>query len=87
MQPRRGVPKELTAAKSKQRGENKVTSDIHKMIGMRLLNQKHVTLLAAACGSRCVNTGRKHWQTKEQISKPEIVHVYNKFMDGVDLND
>ena len=28
---------------------------------------------------RSVNTGRKHWQTKEPISKPEIVHVYSKF--------
>ena len=59
----------------------------HKMIGMRLLNWKHVTLLSAAYGSRSVNTGRKHWQTKEQISIPEIIHVYSKFMGGVDLND
>ena len=59
----------------------------HKMIGMRLLDQKHVILLSTVYSSRSVNTGRKHWQTKEPISKPEIVHVYNKFMGGIDLND
>ena len=48
-----------------------------------LHNSKHVTLLS----SRSVNTGRKHWWTKKPMSKPEIVHVYNKFMHGGDLND
>lgn len=38
-------------------------------------------------GSRFENTGRKHCQTKEPISKPEIVHVYSKFMECADLND
>ena len=87
MRPRRGVAKELTAAKFKQRGEHRVMSYNHKMVGMRPLGRKHVTLLSAAYVSRSVNTGRKHWQTKKPISKPEIVHIYNKFMGGVDLND
>ena len=58
----------------------------HKMLAMRLFDRKHVTLLSIAYGSRSVNTGRKHWLTKERISKPETVHVYNKFMGGIDLN-
>ena len=87
MQPRKGVSKEITAAKFKQWGEYKVMSYNHKIIGMRLLDLKHVTLLSTACGSRYVNTGRKHWQTKEPISKSETVHVYNKFMGAIDLND
>ena len=45
MRPRKGVPKEFTAAKFEQQGEYKVTSYNHKMIGMRLLDRKYVTLL------------------------------------------
>ena len=59
MRPRRGVAKELTTAKFKQQGQYKVGSYNHKMIGMRLPDQKHVTLLSTACGSRSVKTGRK----------------------------
>ena len=44
MQPRRGVPKELTAAKFKQWSEYKVMSINHKIIGINLLDEKHVTL-------------------------------------------
>ena len=84
MQPRRDVPKELTTAKVQKQGEYKVMLYNHKMIGMRLLDRKHVILLSTAYGSRSVNTDRKHWQTKEPISKPETI---NKFMGGVDLND
>ena len=57
----------------------------HSMIEMKLLDQKHVTLSLTAYGSRSVNTGKKHWQTKEPISKPEIICVYNKLVGGVDL--
>ena len=57
------------------------------MIGMRLLDSKHVNLLSIAYGSMSVNTGRKHWQTKQQTFKSEISRVYYKFMSGVDLND
>ena len=38
MQPKRGVPKKLTAAKFKQWGEFKVMSYNHKMIGMTLFD-------------------------------------------------
>ena len=69
-----------------QRLNNGVILYNHKMIAMRLFDQKHVTLLSIAYGSRSVNTGREHWLTKERISKPETVHVYNKFMGGIDLN-
>lgn len=57
------------------------------MIGMRLLDRKHATLLLTANSYVSVNTDRKQWQTKETIYKPEIVHVYNKFTGGIDLND
>ena len=66
MQPRKGASKEITAAKFKQWGEYKVVSYNLKIIGMRLLDLKHVTLLSTAYGSRYVNTGRKHWQKRNQ---------------------
>ena len=52
--------KKLTTAKFKERGEYKVMSYNHKMIGMKLLDRKHVNLLSTAYGSMSVNTGRKH---------------------------
>ena len=74
MRPRRGVPKELTPTKFKQQVEYKVMSITIKWLEW-VLNWKHVTLLSTAYGSRSANTGRKHWQTKEAISKPKIVYV------------
>ena len=44
MRRRRGVPKELAAAKFKQWSEYKVMSINHKIIGINLLDEKHVTL-------------------------------------------
>lgn len=46
------------------------------MIDMKVLDQKHFTLLSSVYSSKTVNTGRKHWQTKNPIDKPEIVHIY-----------
>lgn len=46
------------------------------MIGMKLLDQKLVILLSSVFGSKTVNPGRKHCQTKDLICKPEIVHIY-----------
>ena len=56
------------------------------MTGMRLLGGKHVTLVSTAYGSRKVNNGRKHWQTKQPLSKPKIHHIYNKFTNGLERN-
>ena len=84
---RRGAPKKHTTVKFKEQGEYKVMSYNHQMIGMRLLDSKHVNLLSIVYGSMSVNTGRKHWQTKQQTFKSEISRVYYKFMSGVDLND
>lgn len=83
---REGVPKELSPAKFKQQGKYKVVSHNRKMTGMRLLGGKHVTLVSTAYGTRKVNNGRKHWQTKQPLSKPEIHHIYNKFTNGLERN-
>lgn len=37
--------------------------------------------------SQAVDTGKKHWQTKEAIKKPSMIHNYNKYMGAVDFND
>ena len=51
MQLRKSASCELTTANFKQQGEFKVMSHNHKMIGVRLLDWKHVTLLSTAYGS------------------------------------
>ena len=73
--------------KFKEQGEYKVMSYNHQLVGMRLFDSKHVNLLSIAYGSMSVNPGTKHWQTKQQTFKSEIICVYYKFMSGVDLND
>ena len=78
MQPRRGVPKDIL--QSSNNNVNIKLSYNHNMIGIRLLDHNPST----AYGSRSVNTGRKHWQTKKPISTPEIICVYNKFVGEVD---
>ena len=87
VEPRPGVPKEHTTAKLKQRIKYKVMSYNHKLIGMRHHDQRHVTLLSISYSSRSVNTGRKHCQNKGTNIQTRNVHVYNKFMVGLDLND
>ena len=58
-----------------------------KLVGLRILDRKHVTLLSTIYNTNLVDTGKKHWQTKEAIMKPSMIHNYNTYLGAVDSND
>ena len=57
------------------------------IVSMRILDRKHVALLSTVYSCKEIDTGRKHWKTKEAVTKQEIIHYYNNYMGGVDSND
>ena len=57
------------------------------IVSMRILDRIHVTLLSTVYSHKEINSGRKHWKTKEAVTKQEIIHSYNKYLGGVDSND
>ena len=46
-----------------------------------------MNLLSTGHNCKLVSTGKRHYQTREILSKTRIVHEYNKYMGGVDRND
>ena len=50
------------------------------IVSMRILDRKHVTLLSTVYSCKEINSGRKHWKTKEAVTKQEIIC-------GADSND
>ena len=57
------------------------------IVSMRILDRIHVTLLSTVYSRKETNSGRKHWKTKEAVTKQEIIHSYNKYLGGLDSND
>ena len=57
------------------------------IVSKRILDRKHVTLLSTVYSCKEIDSGRKHWKTKEAVTKQEIIHYCNKYMGGVDSND
>ena len=47
----------------------------------------NMLLLSTVYNAKPVLTGKLHWQTKEPIEHPKIIHMYNKYMGVVDCND
>ena len=43
-------------------------------VSMRILERKHVTLLSTVYSCKEIDSGRKHWKTKEAVTKLEIIH-------------
>ena len=87
VRPRKGLPKELSSAKFKNHGEHKIMSYKELMVTMRILDRKHVTLLSTGHDCKLVKTGRNHYRSNEPLYKHNLVHLYNKYMGRVDLND
>ena len=34
-----------------------------------------------------IDTGKKHWKTKEAITKQKLIHYYKKYVGDVNSND
>ena len=78
---------EIVKAKFKQCGEYKCMTCNDVIVSTRILDKKHVTLLSTVYSCKEIDSVKKHWKTKETVTKQEIIHCYNKYMGGVDSND
>ena len=86
--PQKGLPQEIASAKFKVHSESiTMNYDDNKIAAHHTLDRKHVTLLSTACNAQPVLTGKVHWETKEHIEHPKIIHMYKKYMGWVDCND
>ena len=85
--PQKGLVQEIASAKFKVRGESITMNYDNKIVSHPTLDRKHVTLISTAYNAQPVLTGKLHWKTKELIEHPKIIHLYNKYMGGVDCND
>ena len=54
---------------------------------LRFLDRKVVTFLTTEHDLDHIPTGKINFCTKEDITKPKVMHQYNQFMGGVDRND
>ena len=46
------------------------------IVSMRILDRKYVTLLSTVYSCKEIDSGRKHWKTKEAVTKQDIIHYY-----------
>ena len=81
-----GLPEGFSKIKLKEKGEKWTSSLCDKMQVIRIFDRKPVNLVSTVYSGENVAIGRKHWQTEEEIYKPEMMNLYNKFMGGVDCN-
>ena len=84
--PQKGLLQEIASAKFKVRSESITMNYDDKIVPHHILDRKQVTLLSTAYNAQPVLTGKLHWQTKEPIEHPKIIHMYNKCMGRVDCN-
>ena len=85
--PRKGVPKDICTAKFEKRGEHCIMACSNKLVAIKLLDRKHVTLLSTAFNCALIDGGKKHWKTNEPVKKHDLVYQYNRYMGDVDCND
>ena len=48
------------------------------MVAMKYLDWKAVMMLSTVYNCVDVDTGQKHWKTKEIIKRPSVIVAYNK---------
>ena len=85
--PRKGFRPGYMKKKLPQKNDYCVVTYDDKLLSLRIHDRKVVTLMSSVYSSKDVTTGRKHWKTKEDNMKPQIMHKYNTYMGGVDVND
>ena len=85
--PRKGYPKNLMVKKLKEKGDAVDFNYYDSMNLLRIMDRKVVTFLTSEHNLDLIPTGKTNYRNKEPITKPEVMHMYNKFMGGVDRND
>ena len=85
--PRNGFPPGFMIMKLPKKVDCCAATYDDTIVSLRIHDRKVVTLMSTVYSTMEVITCKKHWQTKEDISKPESMDEYNKYMGGVDAND
>ena len=78
--PRKGFPLDLLKTKLKNKGDSVVYTNDRKMLAFRVLDRKHVTILSTKHGTEDVKTGAVHFETKQPVTRPKVMHMYNQYM-------
>ena len=70
--PRKELPKDICTAKFKKPGEQSIITYSDKLVAIKFLDRKHMTLLSTAFNCALIDTGKKHWKTNEPVKKPDL---------------
>ena len=54
---------------------------------MQIMDRKVITFLTTEHLLAHVYTGKTNYLTNQEVTKPAVMHEYNKYMGGVDQND
>lgn len=81
-----GLPNGFSKIKVTEKGEKRVFTKDNLQV-MRIMDRKAVNIMSNIFSATDLNTGKKHWKSKEDILKPQMMVMYNKYMGGVDAND
>ena len=73
--PQKGLPQEIASAKFKICGESILMNYDDKIVAHCTLNRRRIPVLSTAYNAQPVLTGKLHWQTKEPIEHPKIIHT------------
>ena len=71
--PRKGLPKDICNAKFKKPGEQSIMTYSDKLVVIKFLDRKHMTLLSTAFNCALIDTSKKYWKTNEPVKKPDLV--------------
>ena len=83
---RKGIPQEFKRAQVKKKGDKFVMNN-GTLLAVKFKDRRVFQMLSSVHSIADVEVGRNHPGTGRPITKPEIVHDYNKFMGAVDRCD
>jgi len=81
---RSGIPVKLKRKTKKPEKGSMLQQHNKELLIVRYEDRKSVLLMSTVEDTEDVESGRKNRVTGEPITKPRIVHEYNKYMGGVD---
>lgn len=83
---RKGIPHAFRVAQVKNTGD-KFTMNNGTLLAVKIKDRKVFQMLSTVHSINEVQIGRNHHATGRPLTKPEIVHEYNKYMGAVDRCD
>lgn len=84
---RKALPKGVTEAKLKKGECVFRRNQENNLLCIKWCDKRSVLMLSSVHNANWIDTGKRHWRTKEIIEKPECIHDYICKMGGVDLSD